>query len=270
MSRNLVDTRERGSLDATEFSIGMFLIQALKTCQISSIPSSIPDHLYEQISDTPSLFPTSPTSPSSYLKKSFDAAHLRTKSFPSKFHLPSELSSESSDYWSITPEERHRSEEYFDVLDVQQAGFLEEDVAAKFMLRFKLSAGDLAHIWCVELFMFSYIKLKRDDRNLSDLNEDNRLTRDGFAVAMHLIHRRLAGHNIPSILPPSLAPLHFKTILATPPSPLPPKPDVALPSSQNLVFAIGPTPNLRRSLTVLPTYSSISTPNPSENDTVGT
>lgn len=43
-------------------------------------------------------------------------------------------------------------------------------------------------------------------RDLGDLNNDGRLTRDGFAVAMHLIEKKLAGGEIPAQLPPSLIP----------------------------------------------------------------
>lgn len=38
------------------------------------------------------------------------------------------------------------------------------------------------------------------------MNNDGRLTRDGFAVAMHLIKKKLAGHDIPQVLPRSLIP----------------------------------------------------------------
>lgn len=43
-------------------------------------------------------------------------------------------------------------------------------------------------------------------RDLADINNDGRLTRDGFAVAMHLIQKKLAGQEIPDTLPPSLVP----------------------------------------------------------------
>ena len=41
---------------------------------------------------------------------------------------------------------------------------------------------------------------------MADLNNDGRLTRDGFAVAMHLIQGRLAGKEIPNTIPTSLIP----------------------------------------------------------------
>jgi epidermal growth factor receptor substrate 15 len=44
------------------------------------------------------------------------------------------------------------------------------------------------------------------DRDLSDLNNDGRLTRDGFAVAMHLINGKIAGREVPARLPETLIP----------------------------------------------------------------
>lgn len=43
------------------------------------------------------------------------------------------------------------------------------------------------------------------------MNNDGRLTRDGFAVAMHLIQKKLAGQDIPASLPPSLIPPSMRT-----------------------------------------------------------
>jgi epidermal growth factor receptor substrate 15 len=43
-------------------------------------------------------------------------------------------------------------------------------------------------------------------RELSDMNKDGRLTRDGFAVAFHLIQSKLVGKELPTTLPLSLVP----------------------------------------------------------------
>ncbi|KAF8068656.1 hypothetical protein FPV67DRAFT_1448555 [Lyophyllum atratum] len=71
----------------------------------------------------------------------------------------------------------------------QGAGFVDEDVAARFLMGFQLSPGDLAHIW-----------------DLADFNKDNRPTRDGFAIAIHLIEPRRNGAELHRKLPPSLVP----------------------------------------------------------------
>lgn len=56
-------------------------------------------------------------------------------------------------------------------------------------------------------------------RDLADINSDGRLTRDGFAVAMHLIQKKLAGVDIPATLPLSLIPPSARTNDASPFSP---------------------------------------------------
>ena len=48
--------------------------------------------------------------------------------------------------------------------------------------------------------------LTLESRDLSDMNRDGRLTRDGFAVAFHLIQSKLTGKALPATLPQSLIP----------------------------------------------------------------
>lgn len=77
-------------------------------------------------------------------------------------------------------------------------------------------------------------------RDLADLNGDGRLTRDGFAVAMHLIQAKLAGKEVPARLPPTLVPPSMRSNTA-----------VAAPSSQphvsetmrDLLWDDAPTPS---------------------------
>lgn len=56
-------------------------------------------------------------------------------------------------------------------------------------------------------------------RDLADYNNDGRLTRDGFAVAMHLIQRKLAGKEVPSTLPSTLVPPSVRGQIAAAPAP---------------------------------------------------
>ncbi|KAI0282136.1 hypothetical protein BGY98DRAFT_912704 [Russula aff. rugulosa BPL654] len=70
------------------------------------------------------------------------------------------------------------------------------------MLQSKLPGTDLALIW-----------------DLADLNNDGRLTRDGFAVAFHLIQGKLSGKEIPSTLPASLMPPSMRAVTAASTSP---------------------------------------------------
>ena len=46
--RNLAETKNRGSIDVADFTIAMYLIQAVMHGQLQSIPSVLPPGLYEQ------------------------------------------------------------------------------------------------------------------------------------------------------------------------------------------------------------------------------
>src|SRR6266571_3817690 len=75
-------------------------------------------------------------------------------------------------------------------------------------------------------------------RDLADLNNDGRLTRDGFAVAMHLIMGKLAGKDIPSTLPPSLIPPSMRAAAVPATSPFHPPPSESL---KDLLWDDGPS-----------------------------
>jgi epidermal growth factor receptor substrate 15 len=78
-------------------------------------------------------------------------------------------------------------------------------------------------------------------RDLADLNNDGRLTRDGFAVAMHLIQKKLAGGDIPPSLPPSLIPPSLRQVNAGVSSPFSPVQAQQPPPQQDL-FSFDETP----------------------------
>ncbi|SRR6266404_4504760 len=65
-------------------------------------------------------------------------------------------------------------------------------------------------------------------RDLADLNNDGRLTRDGFAVAMHLIIGKMAGKDIPPTLPLSLVPPSMRAAPVPGTSPFHPPPPESL------------------------------------------
>ncbi|CDO69009.1 hypothetical protein BN946_scf184834.g16 [Trametes cinnabarina] len=88
---------------------------------------------------------------------------------------------------NITADERARYDRLFDELDSQKKGYLLSDVAVPFFARANLPNEVMATIW-----------------DLADSEHDGRLTRDDFAVAMHLIRQKLAGRELPTTVPASL------------------------------------------------------------------
>ncbi|KAF5353565.1 hypothetical protein D9756_008099 [Leucocoprinus leucothites] len=97
------------------------------------------------------------------------------------------IQSDENDDWKIGPNERAIADAFFKILDVCNVGFIRGDVAAPFMSQSKLPNAELARIW-----------------RLADINHDGRLTREGFAIAFHLIGKKLAGRSLPTRLPRSL------------------------------------------------------------------
>lgn len=154
ITRNIADTQKRGYLDFNDFSLGMYLIQGIMSGQLSSVPPSIPTHIYEQIrtfdkttpfpspklSEVPPPIPKKPPQ-STAESPSFTAPPKpdRTRSSP--------LDATQIDDWDVTPAERLDADHHYDTLDPDPSGYVEGDVAAKFLLRFKLPPEDLAHIW---------------------------------------------------------------------------------------------------------------------------
>jgi epidermal growth factor receptor substrate 15 len=74
----------------------------------------------------------------------------------------------------------------------------------------------------------TYIVLSDSRRDLADINNDGRLTRDGFAVAMHLIQGKLAGREVPVSLLQSLVPPSMRVNGTTSSSAPPPQEQVNL------------------------------------------
>ncbi|EXJ96308.1 hypothetical protein A1O1_01434 [Capronia coronata CBS 617.96] len=91
--------------------------------------------------------------------------------------------------WAITKEEKKIYDELFRAWDGLGRGFISGDVAIEIMGQSGLERSDLERIW-----------------TLADPSNKGRLNMDEFAVAMHLIYRKLNGYPVPTRLPPELIP----------------------------------------------------------------
>ena len=91
--------------------------------------------------------------------------------------------------WAVTKDEKKIYDELFKAWDGFGKGFITGDVAIEIMGQSGLGQKDLEAIW-----------------TLSDPNNRGRLDMDEFAVAMHLIYRKLNGYPVPARLPPELVP----------------------------------------------------------------
>lgn len=91
--------------------------------------------------------------------------------------------------WAITKDEKKLYDELFRAWDGLHKGYIGGDVAIEIMGQSGLQKPDLERIW-----------------TLADHGNKGRLDLDEFAVAMHLIYRKLNGYPIPNKLPPELVP----------------------------------------------------------------
>ncbi|KAL7946194.1 hypothetical protein V8C42DRAFT_352529 [Trichoderma barbatum] len=91
--------------------------------------------------------------------------------------------------WAITKEEKTRYDALFKAWDGLRKGYIGGDTAIEIFGQSGLEKPDLERVW-----------------TLADHGNKGRLNLDEFAVAMHLIYRKLNGYPMPSVLPPELVP----------------------------------------------------------------
>ncbi|KAF2092793.1 hypothetical protein NA57DRAFT_49555 [Rhizodiscina lignyota] len=91
--------------------------------------------------------------------------------------------------WAVTKDEKKIYDDLFKAWDGFNRGYIGGDQAIEILGQSGLDKTDLERIW-----------------TLSDPNNRGRLNLDEFAVAMHLIYRKLNGYPVPNRLPPELVP----------------------------------------------------------------
>ena len=222
---NLADTKQRGVLDLTDFIIGMHYIQGTMNGTITTLPTVLPNGMYESASDHSSV-PSTPLQP----QRTGTDQHIMPSPVPASALAPpptsmpaaapprastlfsgpapersttmpaTALSSSGplSDGWAITPADKTRYDGFFDSLDTERAGYVDGSVVVPFFLQSGLDESTLAHVW-----------------DLTDMNQSGTLTRDEFAVAMHLINDRISGKELPQELPASLVPPSMRSQTGT-------------------------------------------------------
>ncbi|KAI5953999.1 PAN1 [Candida margitis] len=100
--------------------------------------------------------------------------------------------------WAITKQEKQIYDNLFQAWDTSRRGYVDSNVALNVFTKSGLSRQDLESIW-----------------TLADTDDSGKLNKNQFAVAMHLIYRRLNGLEIPLRLPPELIPPAERTFKDT-------------------------------------------------------
>ncbi|CEP14105.1 hypothetical protein [Parasitella parasitica] len=207
----LADVRQSGSLNQTEFIIAMHYIAKLMDGTLSSLPDRLPIAVYKSAangdSTTPGGASPSPASQSPMMRnmstisspslrntrqQSIMTPPQRARTIDSLGNLafgPSAAIHEPVQQWDVSAQEKQQFDAYFDKIDSSRTEAIQGKEAVEFFKNSRLPETDLAHIW-----------------DLADIRQKGALSRDEFAVAMHLIHKRLAGGQLPQTLPKSLIP----------------------------------------------------------------
>ncbi|KAF6767037.1 Ubiquitin [Kalmanozyma brasiliensis GHG001] len=203
---NLADTQARGALDLTDFIIAMHFIQNTMNGTLNSIPAALPPGLYEQAKGSGGagsrVLPGSPLAAqntggsASGFGSSGIPRQMTGSSFPQPaFQPPQQSAPAATAPWDVKPDEKARADQFFDGLDVSKQGKLDGAAVVPFFMQSKLTEPVLAHVW-----------------DLSDITQSGTLSKEEFAVAMHLINDQLAGKPLPQALPPSLVPPSMRSL----------------------------------------------------------
>ncbi|KAF9434224.1 hypothetical protein BGZ76_008363 [Entomortierella beljakovae] len=223
---SLADTKQRGSLDMTDFTIAMYYIQHTMDGSIKNLPSVLPQSVLKACSGSgggATGLVASPVLSAQTINRQLTGNNINMHSNTIARQLtgnlggtPNPLSKQntggannifgsasassvtSSIPWDVTPEEKIKFDRFFDQLDSNGDGIIEGEEAGKFFMNSRLPETVLAQIW-----------------DLSDITGTGSLTKDEFAVAMLLINRKNAtGAPIPKSLPLSLVPPSLRNRVA--------------------------------------------------------
>ncbi|KAJ9087092.1 hypothetical protein DSO57_1036740 [Entomophthora muscae] len=190
---NIADTQGRGSLEAFEFIIAMFYVENILNETIHEVPALLPPKIKDSAISAMTSLASSPPS--------------RHVTFPTSTSSLS-LGPQKED-WAIPAADLLKYASFFDAIVPLPTGLMSSEEAYKFFIRSKLSSPTLSAIWELS----------------SILNQDG-LTRDEFAVAMHLIYATMNGAPLPRQLPRELIPPSLRQpdpfLQAGPPQPFDP------------------------------------------------
>uniref|UniRef100_A0A673B3Y2 Epidermal growth factor receptor pathway substrate 15 n=1 Tax=Sphaeramia orbicularis TaxID=375764 RepID=A0A673B3Y2_9TELE len=168
----LSDLDRDGMLDKDEFSVAMYLVY--RALEGEPVPMSLPPPLVPSSKrKKPSVPPVMPLLPSPPSVKDSRSSHYPTK--------PS---------WVVSPADKAKYDELFNKTDGDMDGLVSGPEVRDIFLKTGLPSATLARIW-----------------ELCDIGDIGKLTREQFALALHLIHQKLTkGLDPPQSLSPEMIP----------------------------------------------------------------
>ncbi|XP_048832079.1 epidermal growth factor receptor substrate 15 isoform X2 [Brienomyrus brachyistius] len=177
---DLSDIDRDGMLDRDEFAVAMYLVY--RALEKETVPMSLPPQLVPPSKRkkpvTAAVVPLLPSPPS---HKDSRSSHATAKVLASPPVVPQ---------WVVTPTEKAKYDEMFTKTDADMDGLVSGPEVRDIFLKTGLPATTLARIW-----------------QLCDMNNMGKLTRDQFALALHLINQKLTkGIEPPQSLLPEMIP----------------------------------------------------------------
>lgn len=212
----LSDTKQRGALDATEFTIAMHLLTSYKSGALRGIPATLPPGLYDAAARRGSAArasfgarPDVPPIPA--IPQQFTGPQRTTSPMNQANRSPfvGSLSAQATGGdWLITPQEKAQFDSIFETVDTAKLGLITGDQAVSFFMKAQLPEETLAQIW-----------------DLADIDADGQLSREEFAVAMYLVRLQRSGkEQLPQVVPPALIPPNMRRQVPAPiAAPTPPQ-----------------------------------------------
>ncbi|KAJ8352480.1 hypothetical protein SKAU_G00239560 [Synaphobranchus kaupii] len=111
------------------------------------------------------------------------------------FEIPSATAAQPPTDWAVPPSSRLKYRQLFNSQDKMMCGHLTGPQARTILMQSSLPQAQLASIW-----------------NLSDIDQDGKLTAEEFILAMHLIDMAMSGLPLPPVLPPDFIPPTFRRV----------------------------------------------------------
>lgn len=163
-----------------EFSLAMFLAKSVLNG--AELPAILPPTIRSQLRTALAR---------SSKQTSNESASFITASTPLNSHrsLNDSKIYPSVRDWAVLADEKERYDQIFKSSDAGSLGYISGDSARKIFSQSGLRENMLAHIW-----------------SLCDMQNRGKLNSDEFAVAMHLVYKKLNGFDLPQTLPDNLIP----------------------------------------------------------------
>ncbi|KAG7487793.1 hypothetical protein MATL_G00027260 [Megalops atlanticus] len=176
----LSDIDRDGMLDRDEFAVAMYLVY--RALEQEPVPMSLPGPLVPPSKRKKSMgAPMMPLLPSPPSHKDSRSSQAMTKTLPPKAAVTQ---------WVVSPADKAKYDEVFTKTDSDMDGLVSGPEVRDIFLKTGLPSTTLARIW-----------------ELCDINDMGKLTREQFALALHLINQKLhKGIDPPQVLPPEMIP----------------------------------------------------------------